>query len=171
MRALTWIWRKLLPTPIISLALLAAWLMLNQSASAGQALLGAALALVIPWLCAPYREHQPRLRAFGTVMRLTVTVAFDVVRSNIEVARRVLGPEAAIEPRFVWVPLDLRDPHAQVLLAGIVTTTPGTISSDLSADRRHLLVHALHCPDEASAAALVAEIKSRYETPLRAVFE
>jgi multicomponent K+:H+ antiporter subunit E len=87
----------------------------------------------------------------------------DIVMSNIDVAKRVLGPEAAIQSRFVWVPLRLRDPHAIVALAGIITLTPGTLSSELSEDRRYLLVHALHCTDEA---ALVADIKARYEAPL-----
>jgi multicomponent K+:H+ antiporter subunit E len=82
----------------------------------------------------------------------------------MDVAKRVLGPESAIRPAFVWVPLDIQDPHGIVALAGIITLTPGTLSSDLSEDRRHLLVHALHCEDEA---ALVADIKARYEAPLR----
>jgi multicomponent K+:H+ antiporter subunit E len=58
-----------------------------------------------------------------------------------------------------------------VALAGIITMTPGTLSSDLSPDRKHLLVHALHCPDEAAEAALVADIKARYEAPLMEIFE
>ena len=46
--------------------------------------------------------------------------------------------------------------------------TPGTLSSDLTEDRRHLLVHAFNVDDEQ---ALVASIKERYETPLREIFE
>ena len=49
------------------------------------------------------------------------------------------------------------------MLAGVVTLTPGTLSSEFSPDRRFLLVHALHCTDEAT---MVAEIKARYEAPL-----
>jgi multicomponent K+:H+ antiporter subunit E len=58
-----------------------------------------------------------------------------------------------------------------VALAGIVTLTPGTLSSEITADRRHLLVHALHCPDGAAEAALVASIRERYEAPLKEIFE
>jgi multicomponent K+:H+ antiporter subunit E len=46
--------------------------------------------------------------------------------------------------------------------------TPGTVSAKLSEDRRTLLVHTLDVDDEA---ALVAEIKQRYETPLKEIFE
>ena len=38
-------------------------------------------------------------------------------------------------------------------------------------ERAFLLVHALHCPDDASAAALVADIQARYEAPLKEIFE
>ena len=103
-------------------------------------------------------------------MRLVIVVLWDILRSNLDVARRVLGRDAAIQSRFVWVPIDLRDPLAIVLLAGIVTTTPGTISAELSDDRRWLLVHALHAPDDAAAAAIAADIKSRYEALLMEVF-
>jgi multicomponent K+:H+ antiporter subunit E len=53
-------------------------------------------------------------------------------------------------------------------LASIITMTPGTLSVDLSPDRRHLLVHALHLDDPA---ALIASVKTRYEQPLIAIFE
>lgn len=53
------------------------------------------------------------------------------------------------------------------LLVCVVSLTPGSVSADLSGDRRILLVHALDVPD---ADALVAEIKQRYEAPLKEVF-
>jgi len=101
-------------------------------------------------------------------VKLGLVVLWDIVLSNIEVARRILGPEDAIKPAFVWVPLDLTDPHAIVSLAGIITMTPGTLSAELSPDRLHLLVHAFNVDDEA---ALIAQIKARYEAPLKEIFE
>lgn len=162
---------RLWPSPVLSLALALAWLMLNGSTSVGNLLLAALLAWAIPWLTAAWRPEGARIKAPLSVLRLTGTVLYDIAKSNVDVARRVLGPEAAMLPRFVWVPLDIRAPHGIVTLAGIITLTPGTLSSALSEDRRHLLVHALHCPDADAEAALVAEIKARYETPLREIFE
>jgi len=155
----------------MSAALLPAWLMLNGSTSVGNLLLAALLAWAIPWLTAALRPEVARMKAPGTLLRLTGAVLYDIAKSNVDVARRVLGPESAMAPRFVWVPLDIRAPHGIVALAGIITLTPGTVSSALSEDRRHLLVHALHCPDAAAEAAVVADIKARYEAPLREIFE
>lgn len=162
---------RLLPAPVLSALLFVAWLMLNESASAGHLLLATALALLLPWWSLRYQPDAPRFRRAGRALRLTATVLRDIVVSNVEVARRVLGPERALRPTFVWLPLDIRDPHGMVALAGIITLTPGTISSEITPDRRHLLVHVLHCPDDATAAALVAQMKSRYEAPLMEIFE
>jgi multicomponent K+:H+ antiporter subunit E len=163
--------RRLLPAPLLSLALWLAWLMLNESASAGHLLLGAALALALPWVTERLRPEKPRVHAWRTAVRLAAVVLLDIVQSNFQVARLILGPESAITPRFVWVPLTIRDPHGIALLAGVVTMTPGTLSADLSDDRRHLLVHAFDCDDDAAEQALVASIRQRYEAPLIAIFE
>ncbi|MBK9245833.1 MAG: Na+/H+ antiporter subunit E [Burkholderiales bacterium] len=160
--------RRWLPAPLLSATLLAVWLLLNNTLDPAHVVLGALLAVVVPWFTEPLRPERPRLRRPLVIVRLGLVVLWDIVLSNIEVARRILGPEAAIRPAFVWVPLDLADPHAIVSLAGIITMTPGTLSAELSADRRHLLVHAFNVDDEAG---LVAQIKARYEAPLKEIFE
>jgi multicomponent K+:H+ antiporter subunit E len=160
--------RRWLPHPVTSLLIAAVWLLLNQSASAGNLVLAVLFALTIPLVLAPLRPVSLRLRKPGVALRLLGVFLYDVVMSNIEVARRVLGPEAAIRPGFVWIPLELTEPHAIATLAAIITLTPGTLSADLTEDRRHLLVHAFNV-DEPEA--LIAGIKNRYERPLLEIFE
>jgi multicomponent K+:H+ antiporter subunit E len=160
--------KRLLPSPLLSLMLFFGWLMLNESTSTGHLLLAALLAWAVPWATHGLQPDRPRLKAWRSALRLSGVVLKDIVMSNIEVARRVLGPESALTPGFVWVPLTIRDPHGIVALAAIVTLTPGTLSAELTPDRRHLLVHAFHLGDEQ---ALVADIQARYEAPLREIFE
>lgn len=159
--------KRFLPAPGITMALFVAWLMLNGSLSAGQLILGALLALAIPWSLRRMRPQTPTLARPEVALRLALVVAKDIVVSGLGVARRILGPEAAIRPRFVWLPLAIRDPHGIAALAGIVTMTPGTLSAEISPDRRFLLIHAFDLDDEA---ALIADIQRRYEAPLRIVF-
>ena len=160
--------KRLFPTPLLSLTLFLAWLMMNQSLSAGHVVLALIFALALPRIFGGFKVDQPRIRRPAVIVRLGFVVLYDIVMSNIEVARRILGPESRIHPRFVWVPLDIRDPHGIAALAGIITMTPGTLSSDLTDDRSHLLVHAFNVDDEQ---ALIDSIKKRYETPLREIFE
>ncbi|MCC7327412.1 MAG: Na+/H+ antiporter subunit E [Burkholderiales bacterium] len=160
--------KRLLPHPLLSLLLCATWLALNDTIAPAHLLLGALLGWLIPLAGVGLADGDwPRLRRPGVLLRLSFVVLYDIIASNIEVARRVLGPETAIHPRFVEVPLDLTDDWAITALALIITMTPGTLTSDVAADRSHLLVHAFHVDD---AAALVAAIKSRYEAPLKEIF-
>lgn len=107
------------------------------------------------------------LRRIGLALRLLAVFLADVVQSNFAVARRILGPEAAIRPRFVWVPLALRDETLLAAYAAMITLTPGTLSVDFSADRSWLLVHAFDVEDEA---ALRRSLHERYERPLLEIF-
>ena len=161
-------WRRVLPAPGLSLVLFVAWPVLNLSFSIGHLVLGAALAIAIPWFTEPFRDERPRLRRIGVATKLTLVVLWDIVVSNIDVAKRIVGPESRIRPGYVWLPLSIRDPHGIVMLAGIITMTPGTLSADLSDDRRHLLVHTFHLEDEAT---VIESIKTRYEAPLMEIFE
>lgn len=160
---------RLLPHPLLSVALWALWLMLVGSIAPGQLVLGAVLAAGIPFALAPWLGPRGKpLRNFRAITRLALVVLYDIVRSNVDVARRVLGPERAIRPAFVRVPLALNDARAIGVLAAIITMTPGTLTAEIAADCSHLTVHALHVDDPD---ALVADIKARYETPLKEIFE
>jgi multicomponent K+:H+ antiporter subunit E len=158
---------RFLPAPLLSAVLFVVWLLLNQSMSFGHLVLAATLAVVVPWFTERLRPERPRLARPLAATKLAAVVLLDIVKSNVDVARRILGPEAAIRPRFVWIPLSIRDPHGIITLAGIITMTPGTLSADLTEDRRFLLVHAFNVADEA---ALIADIKVRYEAPLLEIF-
>lgn len=160
--------KRLLPQPAMSLALLATWLLLNNTVHPAHWLLGTLLAVLIPLYTIRVSAGQARVGQWLTVVVLGVIVLIDIVKSNIKVARLILGPESRLRPAFVWVPLDATNAHAKAALAGIITMTPGTLSVDFSSDGTFLLVHALDVGDQA---ALIAEIKSRYEMPLMEIFE
>ncbi len=160
--------RRLLPHPLLSLVLWLSWLALNNTIAPAHIVLGGLLAWVLPLAGLHLADgNWPHLRRPGLALRLVLRVLWDIVVSNVVVARRVLGPEAAIQPGFVRVPLDLTDDWAITALAGIITMTPGTLTADVAADRSYLLVHAFHVDD---ADAIVALIKTRYEAPLKEIY-
>ena len=159
--------RRLLPHPLLSLVLLLLWLLLNNSASAGHFLLGAALGLLIPLYTRRFWPEPAVLRRPGLALRLTALVLWDILVANVKVSRLVLGPRAAIRPRFVQVPLDVEGEVAQTVLAGVITLTPGTLSATLDRERRRLLVHAL---SEDDPEELIRQVKSRYEAPIKEIF-
>ena len=143
------------------------WLLLIGRIDVGTALMAALLAIVLPVFTQRLRPERARMRRPLVAGRLVALVLRDIVVSNLIVAKLILGPQGRLRPAFIWIPLDIRNPYGIAALAGIITMTPGTVSVDLSDDRRHLLVHFLDVDDEASAAA---QIKQRYEAPLKEVF-
>jgi multicomponent K+:H+ antiporter subunit E len=72
-----------------------------------------------------------------------------------------------LQPAFFIVHLELTNPVAITVLANTITLTPGTVSADLSSRQERLLVHGLHVPDIEAA---IADIKQRYEAPLKEIF-
>ena len=158
---------RLLPSPPLSVAVFVLWLLLVGDFSPGQLALAAVMALLLPLLAGLLQPERARFGRTRTILVLSRRVLWDMLLSNIEVARRILGPERALTPGFIWVPLDLQNIHGITALASIITLTPGTLSAELTEDRRHLLVHAFNLKD---ADATVAEIKARYEAPLKEIF-
>lgn len=156
-----------LPAPLLSLSVFVVWLLLVATVEPAHLLLAALLAVGLPLVAQRLREGNAGMRRPLLAARLGLRVLWDIVLSNIEVARRILGRESSIHPGFVWVPLDIRNAHGIAALAGIITMTPGTLSAELSPDQQHLLVHCFHLED---AAATIAQIKRDYETPLREIF-
>ena len=160
---------RLLPHPSLTLLLILVFIFLMNEATPGVVVLGIVLGIVIPLLTGPFWPGRPKLKAPLTIVSYVLIVLWDIVRSNIEVAGIILfRPAERLRTRYVTVPLDIVTPEAIAVLAGTITMTPGTVSADLSADGRALLVHCLDAGDPEGA---VAAIKARYESRLKRIFE
>jgi multicomponent K+:H+ antiporter subunit E len=160
---------RLLPYPIVSVGLLALWLLLNQTLSPGHVLLGAVIAVLGGWGLAALEPPKMRLRRPGAILHLFALVVADIVRSNIAVATIILGLDRRRHTSgFVEIPLDLRDPYGLAALACIITSTPGTLWVDFNDATGILTIHVLDLVDEAG---WVRTVKGRYERLLREIFE
>jgi len=158
------------PPILLLLALTGMWLLLNGTLAIGHMLLGMSISLLMVFGFRAVRPLQPRLRRPQMAFLLLWRVFVDILRSNVAVGRIVLGLNGKREIRsgFLEVPLDMRDPHGVAALSTIVTSTPGTIWVDLSADGATLTLHVLDLRDEQ---AWIDTIKQRYERLLMEIFE
>jgi multicomponent K+:H+ antiporter subunit E len=161
--------RRILPHPLLTLLLTVVWTMLVNQVTPGNIVLGLALGIVIPLLTAAYWPDRARVRNLPAIIEYFFLVLYDICVANVVVAHKILFVRNTdLRPAWITVPLDLRSPEAITVLAGTVTMTPGTVSSDLSGDGRALLVHCLHAPDPDSVRN---DIKQRYERRLKEIFE
>jgi multicomponent Na+:H+ antiporter subunit E len=97
------------------------------------------------------------------VIEFTLFFLWELLLANLRVAHDVLTPRFFMQPRIIAVPLDARTDAEITALAYFISLTPGTLSLDVSSDRRVLFIHAMYAPD---ADALRREIKQGFERRL-----
>ena len=158
---------RFLPSLPLTLSIIVFWLLLVSEVNAAQFTLALALGLVIPLYAARIDREFARIGTLRPLPKLFVVLVWDILMSNVRVARQVLGSESRIHSGFIWYPLEIGNIHGITALACCITLTPGTVTAALSDDRRYLLVHVLDLSDEAG---LVEDIKRRYERPLMEIF-
>ena len=154
--------------PLGSLSLLLVWLLLvDDFTSVGHWLLGGFLGLLIPRLTVTWWPRLPRICSWKHLFIFAQHMLIDIIVANFQVARLALGRVQNLQPRFVQVPYDLDDDLAIYLLASAISLAPGTVAASVDRHGALMLVHALHCDDEQE---LIADIKQRYEQPLKEIF-
>lgn len=160
-------WRKVFPHPVLSFQLGLSWLVLSHSLALVHWISALLFAVIVPRMLSPFLGEASRLN-WGAVLRLLLVVLWDIVISNITVARITLGSMAKPQPAWLRVPLATDHPRVNALFASIITTTPGTVSMTIDEQRREILVHALNCDDPQG---MIDDMKARYEQPLMTIFQ
>ncbi len=159
--------RRLIPHPGLSVLLVIVWVLMANTLTVGGLLLGIVIGILLPIFTAPFWPGRPDVR-YRAGLAYIALVLWDIVVANFEIAAIILfRRNRDLRPAWLSIPLDLHTPEAITVLAGTISLTPGTVSSDVSACGKYLLVHAL---DAADPDAEIARIKLRYEARLKRVF-
>ncbi len=150
------------------------WAALQGSFGLGNLLFGLTLGLVVVWFMQPlYELADPRdrednvaswrllVRAWRLVV-LILVFHWELLKSGLRVAREVLRPTLRIRPGVIAYPLDVTTGREITVLANLISLTPGTLSLEVSDDRRVLYIHSISVEDE-KAATTRAEIKRTLE--------
>lgn len=161
--------RRLFPHPWLTALLVVIWFMLVNELKIGSLVMALILGITIPNMTEAWWPNRPTIRSFPALVRYLLLVVWDILVANVQVARIILFmPADKIKSAWIPIPIELRTPEAITLLAGTITMTPGTVTADMSACGTVLLIHSLHAPDPD---AIRDDIKARYETRLKRIFE
>lgn len=100
---------------------------------------------------------------FGKLPRVLGFIGYylwELVKSNAIIAYDVLTPTHHMKPGVIGIPIEAKTDLEITALANLITMTPGTLSLDISPDRKTLYVHAMyiHDPEE-----LRRDIKENFE--------
>ena len=107
------------------------------------------------------------LRAWR-VVRLILFFLYDLCLSSLQVAYDVLTPKDHSNPAILKVPLDVKSDFEILLVTNLISLTPGTLSLDVTPDRKTLIVHAMFADDPD---AVIESLKSGMERMVKEVFE
>ena len=109
-----------------------------------------------------------RLARVAHVIGLAGFFVWELLLANVRVAADVLRPRTGIRPAVVAIPLDVTSDGELLLLSMLINITPGSVTIDLSEDRRTLYVHVMHMT---SAEAARRDIKDGFERRVKLVFQ
>jgi multicomponent Na+:H+ antiporter subunit E len=152
---------------LIHVLLALAWAALSGNLSPENLVGGFLLGYILLWLsrralgCTGYVTKVPQVASF--ILYFLV----ELFKANLRVAFEVLTPNQRMRPAIVAVPLSIHRDVEITLLAHLITLTPGTLSLDVSSDKRVLYVHSMYVTD---IPAFRREIKDGFERRVKELF-
>ena len=100
-----------------------------------------AFVVYLAWLLGVVDREGVPVHLVGRALRYIPWITYEVLKANVDVARRILSPGLDISPRVIEVSTSQKSDLGRVLYANSITLTPGTVSIWVHADR--IVVHAI----------------------------
>lgn len=153
---------------LINVLLAIAWLFVTGSFTVLNGIFGFLLALGALYLIREQIGTLGYVRRVGRISQLAGLFLYELMMSAIRVFRLVLTPDlSTLRPGFIAFPLTVDRDFEIALLANLITLTPGTLSVDVSDNRRTLYIHAIHVPDPQ---AMIDDIANGFERKIMEAF-
>ena len=154
------------------------WLLLTWSFAVQELAAGAVVSLAVALFSARFFIHEKAFWLFNPAKLLSAlafwlgTFVVEMVKANVDVARRCFGGCKDVNPGIVKVPVDLKSDYGQAALANAITLTPGTITMDIAVEEGQTYYY-IHWIDVTKPSGQEAgdAIKGRLEKGLRRVWE
>ncbi|MCC0044207.1 MAG: Na+/H+ antiporter subunit E [Brucellaceae bacterium] len=142
---------------LINLLLAIAWAAVSASFTLANLIFGFVLSAVALYLIREQVGYVGYLTRSWRVVSLAALFVYELILSAWKVTTLVLSPNMKVKPGIFAYPMKVDRDGEITLLANLITLTPGTLSVDVSDDRRTLYVHAIDCSDVDQTRADIAE--------------
>lgn len=153
---------------IINLLVSIIWLLVTNSYTLNNFVLGFLLGLVLVYLLHRVMPGRFYLIRVYRIIMLTVTFLTELIKANFDVLKIILKPRIENKPGFFVYETDLEYDWQLVLLSNLITLTPGTVVLGISDDRKKIYIHSI---DFSTKEEEVESIKSSLEKVVRKVGE
>ncbi|HET8885048.1 MAG TPA: Na+/H+ antiporter subunit E [Salinimicrobium sp.] len=139
------------------------WVALTGDLSLGNFVFGFVLCFFILWIITRGRSGAKYFRVLPKVISFFFFFLYELVKANIQVAIEVITPRFQMVPGIVEYPLSAESDMEITLLANLISLTPGTLSLDVSTDKKSLFIHTMYVQDKE---VFIADIKNGFEKRL-----
>lgn len=132
----------------LNIALAFIWAALTAGFSLPNLIAGFVMGFGALWLAQPlFGQRSPYFIRTVKVLKLTVLFLYELAISSIQVVWDILTPEHKSHPRILEMPLEVETDFGILLVTNLISLTPGTLSLDVTPDRKCLVVHAMFAED------------------------
>lgn len=139
------------------------WVALTGNFTAVNFFFGFILSFIIMWIMSSKRQDSSYFTRGPKVIAFIFFFLYELIKANLQVAYDVVTPPFYMKPGIIKIPLSAKTDLEITMLANLITLTPGTLSLDVSDDKKVLYVHAMYVKDKE---AFVASIKNGFERRL-----
>lgn len=153
---------------LLNIALALAWTFLTGEFSEMNFAFGLALSYCLLFLLRDVVGTQRYCNKVWQAIYFALYFLWQLGIANLVVAWEVITPKLHMRPAIVAVPIDLQRDFEITLLANLITLTPGTLSLEVSEDKRTIYVHGMYVDD---IEAFRRSIKDGFETRVRELFK
>lgn len=147
---------------VLNLIFMLIWTLITAGYGQSNFFVGYVLGYFVLSLTRPFGKTR-YFSALRSVLWLFCVFFYEMIISVGQVAWDVLTPRDLSDPDIIHVPLDIKGDLAIMILANMVSLTPGTLSLDVTPDKKFLIIHAMFAHDRE---AVIKTIKNRLEKPL-----
>jgi multicomponent Na+:H+ antiporter subunit E len=133
---------------LLNLFLALGWAVITGAYGAGNLLLGFGIGYLSLLAVRPIFADGAYFRKLWQGIGLGLFFFYDLVVSSLRVVHDVITPPLYSRPGIIALPLDVETDAEILLLASLITLTPGTLSLDVSEDRKTLFIHAMFIDDD-----------------------
>ncbi|MGM0944084.1 MAG: Na+/H+ antiporter subunit E [Bacteroidota bacterium] len=139
------------------------WVAITGTFTVQNFVFGFILSFFLLWITSTNRRENKYFTRIPKLIGFILFFLYELIKANVEVAYDVITPKHFMKPGIVKIPLDAKSDLEITLLANLISLTPGTLSLDVSDDRKVLYVHAMYVNDREE---FIADIKNGFEKRL-----
>jgi len=146
-----------------------AWLLISTTNTAADFTVGFVLGAIITGLYAKLSGQRDfYLFRFFLFLKFLLVCLYELYIAGFQVLRLVLSPKLNLKPGIIRMEVDLPTNFQIVFLASLINLTPGTLTLEVSPDKKTFYIHALNIDD---AEKIISGINRSFVKGIREVWD